>query len=135
MCEGKPGKRKQKAATLQRDSEIFREACENLCIIPAKEAKWTFGVTRQTVTSWMQGITSPPREAFIRLVARYNAEQKKGMEAMQRRMDEQGDIIAALQKRLNGLEAGNQARPEDVRTMPEDATEGQALPPSWMSAG
>ena len=102
MTEKKPGKREQRAATLKHDSEVFREACINLCIIPAKEAKWTFGVTRQTVTSWMQGITSPTREAFIRIVERYNAEQRKGIEALQRRIDEQGKTIAALQARLNG---------------------------------
>ena len=94
----KPGKKELKAATLKRDAEIFREACINLDIIPAKDAKYYFGATRQTVTSWMQGKTSPPRDAFIKIVQLYNAEKSKSLEAMQRRMDEQEERLAAALK-------------------------------------
>lgn len=103
-AEPKPaGKVQQKVTARAREARIIREACERLGIIPAQDCR-LFGCARQTLSSWMQGKTSAPREALVILLEKSN-------EAAQTRREVVKEELEAMRERITaGLEAAEKIR-------------------------
>lgn len=65
---GRPaGKVEAKRGTRGRDAQILRAAAAMLNLTPSRDCT-RFGVTRQTLTKWMRGETSAPREVYVLLL-------------------------------------------------------------------
>lgn len=65
--KGRPAKVDQKRQTRPKDAEVFRAAAALLNMTATHDAP-KFGVSRQTLSKWMQGVTSAPRSAYVMLL-------------------------------------------------------------------
>ena len=66
--EHKPYKKVEaKRETREKDAQILRAAFDLLKLTPSKDCQH-FNVTRQTITNWLRGETSAPREAYVYLL-------------------------------------------------------------------
>ena len=96
-AEPKPvGKVQQKATAREREAGIIREACERLGIVPAHDCT-LFGCARQTLSSWMQGKTSAPREALLILLEKSNEAAHAGHSYIKTERDMIERIAAGLE--------------------------------------
>ena len=97
------GKVQRKATAREREARIIREACERLGIVPAHDCA-LFGCARQTLSSWMQGKTSAPREALLILLEKSNEAAHTRREVVKAELDAMQERLAA------GLEAAEKIR-------------------------
>lgn len=101
----RPGKKEIKAAALEREARIFRETCERLGVSVTRDAGPRFGVTRQTLSRWINGETNPPRDALFVLLEMSNAEaakRREALETMRERINAGLAAAADLTDRRNG---------------------------------
>lgn len=101
----RPGKKEIKSAAKEREARIFREACERLGVSVTRDAGPRFGVTRQTLSRWINGETNAPREAIFVLLEMSNAEaakRREALETMRERINAGLAAAADLTDRRNG---------------------------------
>ena len=75
------------------ETAIFQDAADILKITPKSEAD-IFGVTRQTVSKWMRGITPPKPGTFV-ILTKMLIEHDRDVDVMEKRINEHEQRLSA----------------------------------------